>query len=100
MAALDAIRAFRWSCPDGVGTKLTLSSERSSLGNSWMRSMAPLRLVLETIHGPEEGALARAHAKAGDRAAAVQEYRHILQIAPDQPEARAELARLSRGPGS
>jgi predicted TPR repeat methyltransferase len=38
--------------------------------------------------------LARAHAKAGDRAAAVQEYRHILQIAPDQPEARQELARL------
>jgi hypothetical protein len=26
----------------------------------------------------------------------VQEYRHILQIAPDQPEARRELARLNR----
>jgi Tfp pilus assembly protein PilF len=38
--------------------------------------------------------LARAAAKAGDRAAAAQEYRHILQIAPDQPEARRELTRL------
>jgi tetratricopeptide (TPR) repeat protein len=38
--------------------------------------------------------LARAAAKAGDRAAAVQEYLRILQIVPDQPEARRELGRL------
>ena len=38
--------------------------------------------------------LARAAAKAGDRAAAAQEYLRILQIVPDQPEARRELARL------
>jgi thioredoxin-like negative regulator of GroEL len=40
--------------------------------------------------------LARAAAKAGDRAAAAQEYVRILQIVPDQPEARRELARLNR----
>jgi tetratricopeptide (TPR) repeat protein len=40
--------------------------------------------------------LARAAAKAGDRAAAAQEYLRILQIVPDQPEARRELARLGR----
>ena len=44
--------------------------------------------------------LARAAAKAGDRAAAAQEYRRILQIVPDQPEARRELACLGRAPGS
>jgi hypothetical protein len=40
--------------------------------------------------------LACAAAKAGDRAAAAQEYLRILQIVPDQPEARRELARLNR----
>jgi hypothetical protein len=44
--------------------------------------------------------LARAAAKAGDRAAAAQEYLRILQIVPDQPEARRELGRLGRAPGS
>jgi len=44
--------------------------------------------------------LARAQAKAGDRLAAAQEYLRILQIVPDQPEARRELARLGRAPGS
>jgi thioredoxin-like negative regulator of GroEL len=38
--------------------------------------------------------LARAAAKAGDRATAAQEYLRILQIDPDQPEARRELGRL------
>jgi predicted TPR repeat methyltransferase len=38
-------------------------------------------------------------AKVGDRAAAAQEYLRILQIAPDQPEARRELARLGRAAG-
>jgi tetratricopeptide (TPR) repeat protein len=44
--------------------------------------------------------LARAAAKAGDRAVAAQEYLRILQIVPDQPDARRELARLGRAPGS
>ena len=43
--------------------------------------------------------LARGAAKAGDRAVAAQEYLRILQIAPDQPEARRELARLGRAGG-
>jgi hypothetical protein len=34
--------------------------------------------------------------KAGDRHEAAQEYVRILQIAPDQPEARRELGRLGR----
>jgi tetratricopeptide (TPR) repeat protein len=44
--------------------------------------------------------LARAAARAGDRAAAAQEYLRILQIVPDQPDARRELGRLGRAPGS
>ena len=44
--------------------------------------------------------LARAAVKAGDRREAAQEYARILQIVPDQPEARRELARLGRAPGS
>ena len=43
--------------------------------------------------------LARGAAKAGDRAAAAQEYLRILQIAPDQPEAWRELGRLGRPAG-
>jgi hypothetical protein len=43
--------------------------------------------------------LARGAAKAGDRAAAAQEYLRILQIVPDQPEARRELGRLGRAAG-
>jgi predicted TPR repeat methyltransferase len=43
--------------------------------------------------------LARAAVKAGDRAAAAQEYFRILQIVPDQREARRELARLGRPGG-
>jgi predicted TPR repeat methyltransferase len=35
-------------------------------------------------------------AKVGDRAAAAQEYLRILQLVPDQPGARRELARLGR----
>jgi predicted TPR repeat methyltransferase len=59
-----------------------------------------------SVLGPESGnlearlGLARGAAKAGDRAAAAQEYLRILQIVPDQPEARRELARLGGGPGS
>ena len=51
--------------------------------------------------GPEARlGLARAQAKAGDRLEAAQEYLRILQIVPDQPEARRELARLGRAPVS
>jgi len=44
--------------------------------------------------------LARAAVKAGDRLEAAQEYLRILQIVPDQPEARRELARLGFRPNS
>jgi tetratricopeptide (TPR) repeat protein len=44
--------------------------------------------------------LARAAARSGDRAAAAQEYLRILQIVPDQPDARRELARLGRATGN
>ena len=43
--------------------------------------------------------LARAQAKAGDRLEAAKEYLRILQIVPDQPEARRKLARLGRAAG-
>jgi hypothetical protein len=58
------------------------------------------------VLGPEPGnlearfRLVRAAAKAGDRAAAGQENLRILQIVPDQPAARRELARLGLAPGS
>jgi predicted TPR repeat methyltransferase len=58
------------------------------------------------VLGPEPGnlearfRLVRAAAKAGDRAAAAQENLRILQIVPDQPAARRELARLGLAPGS
>ena len=59
--------------------------------NEWRSVLAQDPGVLEARLG-----LARAHAKAGDRLAASQEYGRILQIAPEQPEARREMARLGR----
>jgi cytochrome c-type biogenesis protein CcmH/NrfG len=56
--------------------------------------------VDENVPGQDPGnlearlGLARAYVKAGDRREAAQEYGRILQIVPDQPEARRELARL------
>ena len=54
------------------------------------------RMVLGQDPGNLEArlGLARAAVKAGDRAAAAQEYLRILQIAPDMLEARRELGRL------
>jgi hypothetical protein len=41
-----------------------------------------------------------AYVKAGDRHEAAQEYVRILQIVPDQPEARRGLARLGHAAGT
>jgi Tfp pilus assembly protein PilF len=62
------------------------------------QAMNEWRAVLTQDPGNLEArfGLARAAAKAGDRAAAAQEYLRILQIVPDQPEARRELAWLGR----
>jgi tetratricopeptide (TPR) repeat protein len=64
----------------------------------YYQAMNEWRAVLGQDPGNLEArfGLARAAAKAGDRAAAAQEYLRILQIVPDQPEARLELARLGR----
>jgi hypothetical protein len=43
--------------------------------------------------------LAGAAVKAGDRAAAAEEYPHKLRIVPGQPEVRRELGRLGRAGG-
>jgi Flp pilus assembly protein TadD len=40
-------------------------------------------------------ALAAAYARAGERPRAIDEYRQVLQIAPNHPEAMRGLARLS-----
>ena len=64
----------------------------------YCQAMNEWRMVLGQDPGNLEArlGLARAAVKAGDRAAAAQEYLRILQIAPDQPEARRELGRLGR----
>ncbi len=62
----------------------------------YYQAMYEWRMVLGQDPGNLEArlGLARAAAKAGDRAGAVQEYLRILQIMPDQPDARRELGRL------
>ncbi|HSB61176.1 MAG TPA: tetratricopeptide repeat protein, partial [Vicinamibacteria bacterium] len=64
----------------------------------YYQAMNEWRSVLGQAPGNIEArlGLARAAARAGDRATAAQEYRHILRIVPDQPEARRELAGLGR----
>ena len=62
--------------------------------NEWRSVLAQAPGAIEAHLG-----LARAHAKAGDRLEAAQEYARILQIDPDQPEARREAARLGRAVG-
>ena len=67
----------------------------------YYQAMNEWRTVLAQAPGSIEArlGLARAHAKAGDRLEAAQEYARILQIVPDQPEARREVARLGRAVG-
>ncbi len=67
----------------------------------YCQAMYEWRMVLGQDPGNLEArlGLARAAVKAGVRAAAAQEYLRILQIAPDQPEARRELGRLGRAVG-
>ena len=77
------------SAPPGPARRLWETEQYYQAMNEW-------RSVLGQEPGKIEArlGLARAAAKAGDRAVAAQEYLRILQIAPDQPEARRELARL------
>jgi thioredoxin-like negative regulator of GroEL len=63
--------------------------------NEWRAVLGPDPGNLEARLG-----LARASVKAGDRHEAAQEYVRILQLVPDQPEARRELARLGRAAGT
>lgn len=62
----------------------------------YYQAMYEWRMVLGQDPGNIEArlGLARAAVKAGDRAAAVQEYLRILRIAPDLTVARRELGRL------
>jgi tetratricopeptide (TPR) repeat protein len=88
---------------DGTRTAFRLRlAQRLWETEQYYQAMNEWRSVLGREPGNLEArfGLARAAARAGDRAAAAQEYLRILQIVPDQPEARRELARLGRGPGS
>jgi thioredoxin-like negative regulator of GroEL len=68
----------------------------------YYQAMNEWRAVLGQDPGNLEARLnlARAYVRAGDRHEAAQEYVRILQIVPDQPEARRELARLGRAAGT
>jgi tetratricopeptide (TPR) repeat protein len=88
---------------DGIGSAFRLRlARRLWETEQYYQAMNEWRSVLGREPGNLEArfGLARAAARAGDRAAAAQEYLRILQIVPDQPEARRELARLGRGAGS
>ena len=93
-----ALQAYRQAVAlDGTRSAFRLRlAQRLWETEQYYQAMNEWRSVLGREPGTIEArlGLARAAAKAGDRAAAAQEYRHILQIAPDQPEARRELARL------
>ena len=99
-----ALQAYRQAVAlDGTRSAFRLRlARRLWETEQYYQAMNEWRSVLGQDPGNIEArlGLARGAAKAGDRAAAAQEYLRILQIVPDQPEARRELARLGRGPGS
>ncbi len=99
-----ALQAYRQAVAlDGTRSAFRLRlAQRLWETEQYYQAMNEWRSVLGQEPGNIEArlGLARAAAKAGDRAAAAQEYLRILQIVPDQPEARRELARLGRAAGT
>jgi tetratricopeptide (TPR) repeat protein/O-antigen ligase len=95
-----ALQAYRQAVAiDGTRSAYRLRlAERLWETEQYYQAMNEWRSVLGREPGnvPARLGLARAAAKAGDRVTAAQEYQRILQIVPDQPEARGELARLRR----
>ena len=95
-----ALQAYRQAVAlDGTRSAFRLRlAQRLWETEQYYQAMNEWRSVLTQDPGNIEArlGLARAHAKAGDRPEAAREYVRILQIAPDQPEARSELARLGR----
>jgi tetratricopeptide (TPR) repeat protein len=96
----QALQAYRQAVAiDGTRSAYRLRlAQRLWETEQYYQAMNEWRSVLGRSPGNVEArlGLARAAAKAGDRATAAQEYLRILQIVPDQPEARGELARLRR----
>ena len=89
--ALDGIRrAFRLR----LAQRFWETEQYYQAMNEWRAGLGQEPDNLEARLG-----LARAYVKAGDRREAAQEYVRILQIVPDQPEARRELGRLGRAAG-
>ena len=95
-----ALKAYRQavSLDGGRSTFRLRLARRLWETEQYYQAMYEWRMVLGQDPGNLEARLGLAHAavKAGDRAAAAQEYLRILQIAPEQPEARRELGRLGR----
>jgi tetratricopeptide (TPR) repeat protein len=93
-----ALQAYRQAVAlDGARSVFRLRlAQRLWETEQYYQAMNEWRAVLGQDPGNIEArlGLARAHVKAGDRPAAVQEYLRILQMVPDQPDARRELARL------
>jgi tetratricopeptide (TPR) repeat protein len=98
-----ALQAYRQAVAlDGARSAFRLRlAQRLWETEQYYQAMNEWRSVLARDPGTIEArlGLARAYAKAGDRRAAAQEYAHILQIAPDQTEARREMAHLGRAVG-
>jgi len=93
-----ALQAYRQAVAlDGARSAFRLRlAQRLWETEQYYQALNEWRAVLGQDPGNIEArlGLARAHVKAGDRPAAVQEYLRILQMVPDQPDARRELARL------